>query len=220
MPGRHRASRPFPVRLCACAGLLALFLAVLLPPPASAHRSAAGRTDGLPIPTLTHGQMAVIAENRPEILALADRQPFPDMTFWRLRNYVGLQYAACLWGLVPGSIADEASPFNECSHAYLSGVRALLLHMKTMPGDTAAAAALVDRINMEMLQKNASLVVCRFSEEPFNTAEIVGPHWSEIPFHGPSLLAMLGLAAAFAGGLAMFSRFLRGPRAEAAVAAG
>jgi hypothetical protein len=43
----------------------------------------------------------------------------------RIENYVNLQSFACLWGLVPGSLKDEGSPFNECAHAYLAawGVR-------------------------------------------------------------------------------------------------
>ena len=52
------------------------------------------------------------------------------MTMWRLEDYLSLQSFACLWGLVPGSVTDEASPFNECSHAYLAAARALLLHLR------------------------------------------------------------------------------------------
>src|SRR6185369_6380336 len=118
----------------------------LLGAPAWAHRTSIGSTSGISIPSLTHGQMAVIAQYRREILALADGQiARSDDTFFRLRNYVDLQYLYCAWGLVPGSVTDEASPFNECSHAYLSGVRALLLYMRTMPGDQSAVHALVDR---------------------------------------------------------------------------
>src|SRR5690242_10005921 len=85
--------------------------------PASAHRTSTGETTGISIPSLTHGQMAVIAQYRREILALADRQTArSDDTFFRLRNYVDLQYLYCAWGLVPGSVTDETSPFNECSH--------------------------------------------------------------------------------------------------------
>jgi hypothetical protein len=34
-----------------------------------------------------------------------------------------------------------------------------------------------------MLANGASLTLCRFSDEPFNTNEIVFPRWSEIPLH-------------------------------------
>ena len=48
-----------------------------------------------------------------------------DMTAWRLEDYLSLQSFACLWGMVPGSITDEDSPFNECAHAYLAAGYAL-----------------------------------------------------------------------------------------------
>jgi hypothetical protein len=86
--------------------------------PAWAHRTSIGGGSGLPIPSLTHGQMAVIADNRADILALADRQPLPeDEVFFRLRNFVSLQYLYCGWGLGPNSVTDEDSSFTECRHA-------------------------------------------------------------------------------------------------------
>jgi hypothetical protein len=55
---------------------------------ASAHRvSTGGPTSGIPIPGLTHGQMAVIADYRGRILELAARQQETDLTFRRLMNY-------------------------------------------------------------------------------------------------------------------------------------
>ncbi len=77
---------------------------------------------------------------------------------------------------------DESSPFNECSHAYLAATRALLLHLQTMPGDRTAVRTLIAKIEREMLNNNASLVMCRYSDEPFNTAERILPHWRDIPF--------------------------------------
>ncbi|HVZ02040.1 MAG TPA: hypothetical protein VHA35_21215 [Dongiaceae bacterium] len=196
------------------AGLVACLC--LAAAPAEAHRTTTGPTTGISIPGLTHGQMAVIAEYRSQILALADRQPFDtDETFFRLRNYVELQYMYCLWGVVPGSVADESSPFNECSHAYLSGLQALLLHMRTMRGDQTEVVALIDRIELEMLAHNASMILCQYSNEPFNTADHVSPHWRDVPFHAPSLLTFLGIGSLgfSAGGLAR--RVLRGPAGRA-----
>jgi hypothetical protein len=178
--------------------------------PASAHHTPSGPHTGLSIPGLTHGQMVVIANYRSEILALADAQPFQsDETFFRLRNYVDLQYLYCAWGLVPGGVTDEDSPFNECSHAYLAGARALLLHMQTMPGVQSRVDALVDRIERAMLANNASLVLCQYSNEPFNTADHVGPHWREVPFHGPSVMTFAAFAGLSLGGILGGGRLLR-----------
>jgi hypothetical protein len=161
--------------------------------PALAHHTTIGSAAGLPIPSLTHGQLSVIAENRSAILNLADQEPFVDETFYRLRNFIDLQYLYCMWGLVPGSLKDEASPFNECSHAYLSATHALLLHMRTMRGDQTRVRELIDKIEFQMLANNASLVLCRYSDEPFNTADVIRPRWSEVPSHLPSLLTFLAL---------------------------
>jgi hypothetical protein len=170
--------------------------------PASAHHLGAahiGPAKGLSIPNLTHGQMSVIAANRSAILQLAAAKTPTDPTMRRLEGYISIQFFACLWGLAPGGVNDDASPFNECSHAYLAGTRALLLHLLTMPGDRTAVRALVDKIEMEMLANGASLVLCRYSDERFDTAEIIGPRWSEIPFHRASLFSLAGLTLATAG---------------------
>jgi hypothetical protein len=104
--------------------------------PGQAHRIAARDgppPDGVSIPSLTHGQMTVISNNLSAIRALADARIGFDMTTWRLEDYLSLQSFACLWGVVPGSITDEESPFNECAHAYLAAARALLLHLREAP---------------------------------------------------------------------------------------
>ena len=179
----------------------------LLVSPAEAHRLAASNRPppaGIPISSLTHGQMAVIARNLSAIWALADAQIESDLTLRRLQDYVSLQSFACLWGLVPGSLTDEASPFNECAHAYLAGARALLLHLRDMPrADHAAVSALVGKIEDEMLVNDASLVLCRFSDEAFNTDEIVWPLWRDLLVHPPSLATFtaLVLVAGALGGL-------------------
>ena len=132
--------------------------------------------EGISIPSLTHGQMAVIGDNLSAIRALASSRIRFDMTTWRFEDYLSLQSFVCLWGLVPGSIADEDSPFNECAHAYLAAGRALLLQLRSTPGvDHKAVEALISKIETEMLANGASLTLCRFSDEPFNTNEIIYP---------------------------------------------
>ncbi len=54
-------------------------------------------------------------------------------------------------------MTDENSPFNECAHAYLAGARALLMHLREMPGDRRAVDALVAKIETGMLANNAAL---------------------------------------------------------------
>ena len=144
--------------------------------------------------------MAVIRHNLPTIRALANARAGFDLTTWRLEDYLNLQSFACLWGIVPGSISDENSPFNECAHAYLAAGRALLLQLSREPGaDHKSIDALVSKIEVEMLADGASLNLCRYSDEPFNTNEVIWPHWGMVPFHAPTLAAFaaaLGLIAA------------------------
>jgi hypothetical protein len=165
-------------------------LVVLGMSPGKAHRIGARDgppPDGISIPSLTHGQMTVISDNLSAIRALASARIGFDMTTWRLEDYLNLQSFACLWGWVPGSILDEESPFNECAHAYLAAGRALLLQLRDAPGvDHKAVDALIGKIEVEMLVNGASLTLCRYSDEPFNTNDIIFPRWREIPTHPPT----------------------------------
>jgi len=145
---------------------------------------------GIEIPSLDHGQMAVIARHRAAILALAGQLPQTDPTFRRLLNHGNLQYAYCLWGLMPGSISDEQSPFNACSHAYLAAAKALLIHMKAMAAAQQSAEALISGIDADLVQSGSSWVLCQYSADTFSTGAIVEPRWRELVFHGPSLLAL------------------------------
>ena len=185
--------------------------------PCEAHRlSARGGPppEGVSSPSLTHGQMAVISDNLSAIRALASSRIGFDMTTWRLEDYLNLQSFVCLWGLAPRSIADEDSPFNECAHAYLAAGRALLLQLRGTPGvDHKAVEALVAKIETEMLANSASLTLCRFSDEPFNTNEIIYARWSEIPSHPPT--AAIALAVLVAIGVTAWGAI---PRRKASVA--
>jgi hypothetical protein len=87
--------------------------------PSHAHRISTRSgppPEGVSIPSLTHGQMAVIRDNLPAIRALASARLGFDITTWRLEDYLNLQSFACLWGIAPGSITDEESP----SHGWQS----------------------------------------------------------------------------------------------------
>jgi hypothetical protein len=180
-------------------------LVVLGTSPGEAHRIGARYgppPEGISIPSLTHGQMAVISDNLSAIRALAGARIGFDMTTWRLEDYLNLQSFACLWGLVPGSIADEGSPFNECAHAYLAAGRALLLQLREARGtDHKAVDALIRKIEVEMLANDESLTLCRYSDEPFNTNEVIFPRWSEIPSHRPTA-AFAALVLVAIGGAA------------------
>jgi hypothetical protein len=186
--------------------LIALVLAVVAlgTPPAEAHRiptRSGPPPQGVSIPSLTHGQMAVISDNLSAIRALASARLGYDMTIWRLEDYLNLQSFACLWGLAPGSVADESSPFNECAHAYLAAGRALLLQLRQAPGvDHAAVEALIGKIETEMLVNGASLTLCRYSDEPFNTNEVIWPRWRRIPSHPPTAAFAFAVLATIAGG--------------------
>jgi hypothetical protein len=167
--------------------ILAILFAGLAAPASAHYRTSAGAAGGVVIPSLTHGQMQVIGANRSAILALADRQFATDETFQRLRNFVAMEFFSCLWGMVPGSITDEASPFNECSHAYLAATAALLDHMQGMRFAADEAMRLKDKIALEMAASGTASILCQYSGEPFNTAEIITPHWEQLPGHGPSV---------------------------------
>ncbi|WP_296744555.1 hypothetical protein [Mesorhizobium sp.] len=172
---------------------------------------------GIQIPSLTHGQMAVIARYRGAIVDLAQQQTQTDPTFRRLYNHGNLQYTYCLWGMMPGSLGDEQSPFNECSHAYLATAKALLTYMATMPSAEREAKALISDIDAEMVRTGASWILCQFSGETFSTGEIIEPRWQDMFFHLPSLAVLIFAGGALvAGALWVF----RPPRSRSNSAAG
>jgi len=156
-------------------------------------------TIGVAIPAITHGEMQVFARYRTQILNLAARQPRTDPTLRRLAGFVSLQHFACFWGLVPGSLSDETSPFNDCSHAYVAGARALLLHMIAMPGDQSEAKALEAQIESEIAGDLAASQLCSNSKQAFDSGIVVTPDWQLAPAHLPTVLTFLALLAAAAG---------------------
>jgi len=192
--------------------ITALFLAVA--GNARAHsRSVGGSHAGLDIPEISHGEMAVISDYRSGIIDLASRAVETDEPFRRVLNYAEIQYSYCLWGRMPGSVTDEESPFNECAHAYLAATKAVLMSMREMPREAAAAGQIISAVDADMARRGLALITCRFSGEAFNTADIVRPRWSGIPFHAASLVSLTGLAALFGLAVFMLGRFLR-PKAQ------
>lgn len=161
---------------------------------ALAHRTDRPRDlSGVPITAISHGEMAIIDRHVGDIFALSGKARNADQTFLTLLRYGQLQYADCLWGLVPTSISDEESPFNECSHAYLAAAKEVLLKMRDMPDTQREAGEIVSRISYEAALEGAAFVGCIYSGEGFNTADRVRPHWHDVPFHPPTLLALAGV---------------------------
>ncbi|MFT4151927.1 MAG: hypothetical protein QM656_17120, partial [Paracoccaceae bacterium] len=112
--------------------IAALVSGLIAPGAAVAHRTGAPPAQGIAISSLAHGQMAVIARHEGEILALATRHYPVDDRLRRLTNHAEIQSAYCLWGLVPGTVTDEASPFNLCAHAWLAATRDALLRLREL----------------------------------------------------------------------------------------
>lgn len=180
---------------------------------AEAHRRAnPTEIQGIAIASLSHGQMAVIADYRSEIMKLAAQERQVDDRFLSLLNYGNIQYTHCLWGLVPGSLADEESPFNECAHAYLSAAHALLIHMRETSADKPSVEDLISRIDADMVRKQSSFVLCQYSADTYDTASVVRPVWSDVPKHLPSLAAFSGLGLALIGAGVVISKGRSRPR--------
>jgi hypothetical protein len=201
--------------------LLIVVLAILVVSPAGAHYQASKDepTRGIAIPAISHGEMPITAKYRSQILDLAARQPATDPILRRLSGFVSLQYFACFWELVPSSLSDEQSPFNECSHADLAGVRELLAHMTAMPGNQSAAKELEARIDAEIAGDPDRNVVCSNSSQTFDSADVIGPDWQLAPRHLPTVLTFSAFAVLIVGGFAAIGRRRLFRRAETASAA-
>ncbi|QIO50401.1 hypothetical protein HA461_04060 [Rhizobium leguminosarum bv. trifolii] len=206
-----KSSRTTP--LLSAAFITAAFLCVVAGSAFAHSRSDGGSHAGLDIPEISHGEMAVMSDYRSGIIDLASRAVDTNEPFRSMLNYAEIQYSYCLWGRMPGSVTDEASPFNECAHAYLAATKAVLLSMREMPRERAAADEIISAVDADMVRRGLALIACRFSGEAFNTADIVKPRWSGIPFHAASMASLTGLAALF--GLSVFTlrRFSR-PKAQ------
>ncbi|RUP10429.1 hypothetical protein [Hyphomicrobium sp.] len=172
--------------------VLLSLVAALFSAPAGAHSSRKPlNTSGLPIANLSHDQLRVMDRYKESIVALAAREIRPDVGTRTLYNFVNLQFAYCLWGLVPGALTNEDNPFNGCAHAYLAGSKALLEQLQRSSSDPADANQLAARIQSDMQREETGALICRNGVHTLNTAEIVFPEWSGIAFN--PLLTLLGL---------------------------
>ncbi|MBY5401703.1 hypothetical protein [Rhizobium leguminosarum] len=203
--------RARPLLLTAFSG--AAFFCVVAGSAFAHSRSESGSHAGLDIPQIFHGEMAVMSDYRSGIIDLASRAVDTNEPFRRMLNYAEIQYSYCLWGRMPGSVADEESPFNECTHAYLAATKAVLLSMREMPREAAAAGEIISAVDADMVRRGLALITCRFSGEAFNTADIVKPRWSGIPFHVASMASLTGLASLFGLGVFVLRR-LSQPKAQ------
>lgn len=192
--------------------LLALVLMTAGEAAAHSSRATSANATGLAIPSMTHGALVVLNDYYGAILALADQAKESDPVFRKLQNYARIQNYYCLWGLAPRAIADEASPFNECSHAYLSAARMLLLHMRDLPSVQASANGMISRIDAEMVHSGSALILCEYSADPFYTSGFITPHWEKLPGHAPSMAAALSPLPALAGLALLRKRRNAGPK--------
>jgi hypothetical protein len=182
--------------------VLIALAALLLAGPARAHHArplSEAEKAGVAIANLTHGQMRVMAGWRAPILALAATVFRPDWSLHRLLVHEEIQFHACAFGLMPGAITDEASPFNECSHAYLATDLEILRRLTTSEERGGEARALMDKVSLDMATNADALLGCQYSGESFNTASTVYPDFAGIPRHWPSALVALGLLFGVAG---------------------
>ncbi len=203
LPKASRYARSWAAGLSVFLATVGLILAATCPAEAHHTRKSTDKTSGISIPNLTHGQLHVLTRYQSAIMSLANRQVRPSLEVRTLQNFVNLQLAYCLWGLVPGSISDEASPFNECSHAYLAATKLLLERLQRADDTRANADALADQINLAMLEDATALEICSNSFEPFNTAQIIMPMWADMTFNPLGILLGCFIFGASAGSLAM-----------------
>ncbi len=178
--------------------LLAMAFAMSAASVSYAHQSGPP-APGLAIPSLGHGQMAVVAGHRAAILDLARTQAPVDQIVQRLLNHARIQHASCLWGMMPGSISDETSPFNACSHADLAAAVAILSRLEALSAAAAHTRALRRAIDADMIAAGTASELCAYSGTGFSTGAVIGPVWAALPSHGPSLAVAAAMGLAVAG---------------------
>ncbi|MFK8252943.1 hypothetical protein [Ancylobacter terrae] len=189
-------------RLGPLARVAVVLASALLPSMAVAHSggSAEGPRSGLSIPPISHGEMALVDERLDEIVALARRQSATDGPIRRLYNHFGVQLAYCFWGLAPGGVTREDSPFNACAHAYLATAKVLLVEMSRQPASSHAALAILDRLEARRRETPEAGEICSSSGEAFNTASVVRPRLAEMVADPGVAAIILGVMLLLAGG--------------------
>lgn len=194
-----------PSRLGRFARVAAVAASVSAPGVAFAHSGGSGEGPGtgLPIPPISHGEMALVDERLDEIVALARRQMASDGPMRRLYNHYGVQLAYCFWGLAPGGVTREDSPFNPCAHAYLATAKQLLVVMSREPASSGAAAAILARLEARRRVTPEAGEICSSSGETFDTASVVRPRWADVVRDPACAFIALGAVLCVAsGGLA------------------
>lgn len=189
--------------------LIGLLLLVLSAPADAHSKRQSESTAGLSIPNLSHGQLRVMAKHRATILDLANKQVRPDAETRTIHNFVKLQFTYCLWGLVPGSLANEDSAFNGCTHAYLAGTKALLHQLERTSAQPSTVRDLAMQISVDMLREETALEICANGVDPFNTADIVMPEWSGVTIN--PIVLLYSLIAFSVTGILFAIHFFRRP---------
>lgn len=163
------------------------------------HNDAAAQVaarSGIQIPALVHNQMLGLESNRAAVVALAAKVAPADAVANKLRAFVGEQFAACGYGLVPYAVADTLSAFHACSHAYLAGTKALLMRVGELAPADADVKALNAKVDADLFAYGVGVAMCLNSAEGFDTARVVPPDWTAArTAMAPYLLALLILAA-------------------------
>jgi hypothetical protein len=161
-----------------CMALLLAFGVWGPPDIARAHGFGAPEDQsGFAIPSIDHAAMQVIAPFRDRIVILARGAASGDAELSARLLHNQMQAANCLWLMVPGSLTDEDNPFNECAHADMAGLKAMVERMSLIPQTEEAARTLISDLDHDMVLAGTSFVLCAFSRENFNTASQVRPDW-------------------------------------------
>ncbi|HVI27053.1 hypothetical protein [Hansschlegelia sp.] len=157
--------------------------------------------NGLPIAAISHGEMAIIDQHLDDIVELARAQAATDGPMRRLMNHFGVQYAYCGWGLAPGGVMREDSPFNPCAHAYLAAAKELLLAMTRAPASRTRALEILERIERRRTASPQAGEICSSSGDTFTTGAIVRPRLADVA--SDPITASLGFGFVFlvAGGI-------------------
>ncbi|WP_377296148.1 hypothetical protein [Rhizobium sp. SGZ-381] len=180
--------------------LLLLLLVPIAPSVSHAHGfDAPEDQSGYAIPSIDHAAMRVIAPYRDRIIPLARQAAATDAELSALLLHNQMQSANCLWLLVPGSLTDEENPFNECAHADMAGLKAMLERLSLLPQTQGAARAVISDLDHDMVLAGTSFVLCAFAKESFNTASQVRPDWGAVSAYLVDRYgSVFGLAAALA----------------------
>lgn len=167
--------------------IVAIALVFMAPPKAFASTHDKGPVMGITVMPLAHNQLDSFNQHRSAIVALA--ATVEDATLAELSNYVKAQHRACLFGIMPASMSDQLSPFHTCTHATLAGTQAMLERLKQLMPNAPELQALNAKVEASLLEAGG-LSLCLNSDQRFNTAQVIGPNWPDVPNHRVSALTL------------------------------